>query len=144
MPEDKRIHSIVVRGIMLICADTMCGPRLMNCWLPAEIWVEALQKMGHIGADLALNFAKFNAAFVKSHEYGSAMLRFDGSNNTAIFRVTYQHRHYYNLTQEMGQAVYRSPLNRAWKVIVFEMASKSGTCYSVNTSETIHATINQR
>jgi hypothetical protein len=121
---NKRIHSIVVRAVMLIRADTMYGPRLTNCWLPAEIWVEALQKMGHIDAALALNVAKFNAAFARSHEYGSAMLRFDGSNDTGIFRVTYQHRHYYNLTQETGQAVYPSPLNRAWKDRVLEMASK--------------------
>jgi hypothetical protein len=95
----------------------------MNCWLPAEIWVEAQQKMGHIDAGLAVNVAKFNAAFARSHEYGSAILGFNGSNNTGIFRVTYQHRHYYNLTQETGQTVFPSPLVRAWKDRVLKMAS---------------------
>ncbi len=80
--------------------------------------------MSRIDAGLAFNAAKFNAAFARSHEFGSAMLRFDGSNNTGTFRVTYQHRLYYNLTQETGQAAYPSPLNRAWKDRVLEMASK--------------------
>ncbi len=55
---DKRIHSIVISAVMLIRADTMYGPRLMNCWLPVEIWEEALQNMGHIDAGLAFNAAK--------------------------------------------------------------------------------------
>ncbi|KAI2501687.1 hypothetical protein MHU86_12755 [Fragilaria crotonensis] len=120
---DKRIHSIVISAVVLIRSDTTYGRRLMNCWLPAEIWVEALLKMGHIDAGLAFNVAKLNAAFARSHEFGSAMLRFDGSNNTGVFRVTYQHRHYYYLTKETEQAVYPSPLNRAWKERVLEMAS---------------------
>jgi hypothetical protein len=67
---------------------------MMNCWLPAEIWVEALQKMGHIDGGLAFDVGQFNAAFARSHEFGSVMSRFDGSNNTGIVRVSYQHRHY--------------------------------------------------
>ena len=83
----------------------------MNCWLPAEILLEALQKMGHIDACLAFNVAKLSTAFARSHEFGLAMLRFDGSNDIGIFRVTYQHRHFYFLTQKTGQAMYSSPLN---------------------------------
>jgi hypothetical protein len=96
---------------------------MMNCWLPAEIWVEALQKMGHIDGGLAFNVGQFNAAFARSHKFGSVMSRFDGSNNTGIFCVSYQHRHYYYLTQESKQTTYPSPSNRAWKERVMETAA---------------------
>ena len=110
---------------MLIRADKRYGPRLMNSWLPAETWVEALQKIGNIDAGLTFNVAQFNSAFARSHEFGSAMSRFDGSNNTGIFRVSFQHRHYYYLTQATQQATYPSPLNRSWKERVLEISANN-------------------
>jgi hypothetical protein len=96
----------------------------MNCWLPAETWVEALHKMGNIDAGLTFNAAQFNAAFARSHEFGSAMLRFDGSNNTGVFCVSFQHRHYNYLTQATQQATYpTSPLNQSWKERVLETSA---------------------
>ena len=120
---DKRIYNVVTSAVMLTRANTTYGPRMINCWLPAEIWVEALQKMGHIDGGLAFNVGQFNAAFARSHKFGSVMSRFDGSNNTGIFCVSYQHRHYYYLTQESNQTTYPSPLNRAWKERVMETAA---------------------
>jgi hypothetical protein len=70
---DKRIYSIVTSAVMLIRADTRYGPRLMNCWLPAKTWVEALHKMGNIDAGFTFNAGQFNAAFARSHDFGSAM-----------------------------------------------------------------------
>ncbi len=105
---------------MLIRNDPTYGPRLMNCWLPADTWVEALQKTGHIDAALAIDTRKFNATFAKSGSFGSLMSRFDGSNHTGVFH--YQHRQYYYFTEEKRQISYPSPLNKAWKERVLEMA----------------------
>ena len=98
---DTRIYAVVIRAVMLIRSDITYGPRLLNSWLPAETWVEALRNLGHIDEDLVFSVHQFNAAFSKSSTYGSATLRFDGSNSTGMFRVTFQHRHYYYLTQEL-------------------------------------------
>ena len=108
---------------MLIRNDTTYGPRLMNCWLPADTWVDALQKTGHIDATLAIDTRKFNAAFAKSGSFGSLMSRFDGSNHTGVFYVRFQHRQYYYFTEEKRQVSYPSPLNRAWKDRVLEAAA---------------------
>ena len=121
---DKRIYSIVISAVMSIRSDIIYGPRLMNCWLPAEIWVEAVQKIGHIDASLVdFKVRQFNAAFARSSSFGSVMSRFDGSNPSGMFRVSFQHRHYYYLTQEAKQVVYPNPLNRAWKERVLEHAA---------------------
>ncbi|KAI2493758.1 hypothetical protein MHU86_20763 [Fragilaria crotonensis] len=122
MSDKKRIYGIT-SAVMLIRTDKTYGPRMTNCWLPAEIWVEALKRLGHIDAGLTFNVGQFNAAFARSHEFGSVMSRFDGSNNTGTFRVSYQHRHYYYLTQESKQATCPSPLNQAWKERVMEIAA---------------------
>jgi hypothetical protein len=82
---DTRIHAVVIKAVTLIRSDTVYGPRLLNSWLPAETWVEALRMLGHINEDLVFNVRQFNAAFLKSSSYGLAMLRFDGSNQTSMF-----------------------------------------------------------
>ena len=120
---DKRIYSIVISAVTLIRSDNIYAPRLMNCWLPAETWVEALQKLGHIDAFLTFTVRQFNAAFSRSSSFGSVMSRFDGSNESGMFRVTFQHRHYYYLTQEKKQVTYPSPLDRGWKEKVLEYAA---------------------
>ena len=117
------IFTIVTKATMLIRNDTTYGPRLMNCWLPADTWVEALQRTGHIDAALAIDTCKFNATFAKSGSFGSLMSRFDGSNHTGVFHVRYQHRQYYYFTEEKRQISYPSPLNRAWKERVLEAAA---------------------
>lgn len=109
--------------VMSIRSDTTYGPRLLNSWLPAETWVEALRKIGLIDEEITFSVRQFNAAFAKSASYGSVMSRFDGSNQTGMFRLTFQHQHYYYLTQETKQAMYPSPLNRAWKERVLEIAA---------------------
>jgi hypothetical protein len=83
---DTKIHAIVIRAVTLICSDTIYdGPRLMNSCLPAETWVEALRKLGHIDEDLVFYVHQFNAAFAKSSANGSAtMLRLMGQTRPAI------------------------------------------------------------
>jgi hypothetical protein len=120
---DKSIYSIVISAVILIRSDDIYAPRLMNCWLPAETWVEALQKLGHIDASLTFTVRQFNAAFSRSSSFGSVISRFDGSNESGIFRATFQHRHYYYLTQEKKQVIYPSPLDRVWKEKVLEFAA---------------------
>ncbi|KAI2492110.1 hypothetical protein MHU86_22446 [Fragilaria crotonensis] len=120
---DKGIYTIITAAAMLIRFDATYGPRLINCWLPAETWVEALKKSGHIDATLNIDTQKFNAAFAKSASFGSVMSRFDGSNTTGVFHVRYRHQQFYYFTEETKQILYPSPLNRAWKERVLEVAS---------------------
>ena len=53
---DHRINTILTKAAMLLRFEPTYGPRLMNCWIPAESWVEALKKTGHI--DLPLTHAR--------------------------------------------------------------------------------------
>jgi hypothetical protein len=86
--------------------------------------VEALRKTGLIDSELTWSVRQFNAAFAKSGSHGSVMSRFDGSNQTGMmFRVSFQHQHYYYLIQAMTQVMYPSPLNRAWKERVLKIAA---------------------
>ena len=117
------ISAVILRAIVLIRSDSIYGPRLLNSWLPAETWLEVIIKMGHIDANITFTTRHFNTALSKSPLYGPAMSRFDGSNTTGIFRVTFQHRHFYYLTLETKQAVYPSPLNKAWSEKVQEVAA---------------------
>jgi hypothetical protein len=112
---------------MLIRVDPVYGPRLSNCWLFAPTWVEALKKRGHIDAGIVIDVCKFNTAMSKAPFFGSVMTRFDGSNQSGVFRVMYHHQHFYYLTQETRQTVYPSPLNRAWWDRVLKVAANALT-----------------
>jgi hypothetical protein len=93
MMVEKRLYSIVTSAVTLIRSDTVYARRLMNCWLPpAETWVGSLQKFGNIDTSLTfLTIRQFNAAFSRLSLFGSVMSRFDGSNQSGIFRVSFQH-----------------------------------------------------
>ncbi len=114
---DSGIYTIVTKATMLIQNDPTYGPRLMHCWLPADTWVEALQKTGHFDAALAIDTRKFNAAFARSGSFGSLMSRFDGSNHTGVFHVRYQHRQYYYFTEEKRQ-ILRELLERLSRTLL--------------------------
>ncbi|KAI2502628.1 hypothetical protein MHU86_11822 [Fragilaria crotonensis] len=121
---DQGIYTILTKAAILTRFDPTYGPRLMNCWLPAETWVEVIKRTGHIDASLTIDARKFNAAFTKSSSFGAGVMsRFDGSNNTGVFHVRFQHRQYYYFTQEKRQVPYPNPLNQAWKVRVLEAAA---------------------
>ena len=96
---EQGVYTVLTKAAMLSRFDPTYGPRLMNCWLPAETWVEVHKRTGHIDASLTIDARKFNAAFAKSSSFGTAMSRFDGSNNTGVFHVRFQHRQYYYFTQ---------------------------------------------
>ena len=122
---DQRIQTILVKAVILIRADPVYGPRLTNCWLPATTWVEALYKTGHIDAAIIIDVRKFNTAMSRAALFGSVMSRFDGSNLSGVFRVSYQHQHFYFVTKETRQVMYPSPLNQSWKKKVLEIAANA-------------------
>jgi hypothetical protein len=98
---------------------------LSNCWLPAATWVEALQKTGHIDTAIVIDVCKFNTAMSKAATFGSVMSRFDGSNQSRVFRIIYNHQFFYYLTNETRQVSYPYPLNKAWKERVLAVASNA-------------------
>jgi hypothetical protein len=97
---DQGIYTNFVRAVMFICDDPVCGPRLSNCWLPAAAWVEALQKTGHIDAAIAIDVRKFKTAMSKAATFGSVMSRFDGSNQSGVFRINYNHQFFFYLANQ--------------------------------------------
>ena len=78
MMADTRVYAVVIMAVVLIRSDITYGPRLLKSWLPAETWVEALRKLGHIDEDLVFRVRQFDAAFSKSGSCRSAMLRLTG------------------------------------------------------------------
>jgi hypothetical protein len=119
----KGKYSILTDAVLSIRSDTIYGPRLSDCWLPASTWVEALQELNLIDASIAIDVRKFNTAMSKSPLFGEKMSRFDGSNTTGVFRVTFQNKFFYYFTQESNQVRYPVPLNGAWKDKVMAAAS---------------------
>ena len=72
------------QGSLLIRSVTTT---LLNSWLPvAESWVDALKKIGIVDAECTFTGWQFNAALACR---GLA----DGSNQTGLFRVTFQYQH---------------------------------------------------
>jgi hypothetical protein len=96
---------------------------MSNCWLPAETWVEAIRKSGHIDASIIIDKQKFNTAMSKSSLFGELMTQFDGSNLTGVFRINYQHQYFYYFSEETRQVPYPRPLNGLWKERVLQNAA---------------------
>jgi hypothetical protein len=114
---DQGVYTIFVKAVMLIRTENIYGPRLST-------WVEALKKTGQIDASLSIDVRKLNTIMSRAPSFGSAMSRFDGSNQSGVFRTSYpQHQHYYHFTQPAKQVSYPSPLNGAWKERVMKCAS---------------------
>jgi hypothetical protein len=91
---------------------------LWNKWLPADIWVEALGRSRLIDPDFmsTIKVGTFNAAMGRSGGAfdGQMMLRYDGTNMTGIFRLTFQQRIlFYNLTNKNKQGAYPLPLDES-------------------------------
>ena len=124
MADSGRINSIIARAVTVLLDDSRFGPRLSNCWLPASTWAEALAKSGHIDASLVSTDArKFNVAMSKSNLFGESMTRFDGTNQTGVFRVKYARQYFYYFTEKNRQIEYPFPLNNTWKDRVLQAAA---------------------
>ena len=74
---DKGIYTIITAAAMLLRFDATYGPRLINCWLPAETWVDTSRRLDTLMflsaltktdtlMSLNINTQKFDAAFAKS------------------------------------------------------------------------------
>ncbi|KAI2489380.1 hypothetical protein MHU86_25204 [Fragilaria crotonensis] len=120
---DKGRYSILTDAVMLLRSDSTYGPRLSNSWLPASTWVQALMKSDLVDASLIIDEKKFNTAMSKSISFGEVMQRFDGSNMTGVFRITFQKKFFYFFTEESKQIRYPFPLNNAWKERVMDAAA---------------------
>ncbi len=95
MTEKRTAGNSVTSAVVFIRHNIVYTPRLMNCWLPAKPWVEALLELGHIDDSLSLIVRQLNVAFARSGSFGSIMSRSDGSNESGMFRVRFQQCHYY-------------------------------------------------
>ena len=123
MADSGRTNAIIARAVTVLLDDSRYQPRLSNCWLPASTWAEALTKSGHIDASLVSTDArKFNVAMSKSNSYGESMTRFDGTNQTGVFRVKYARQYFYYFTEKQRQVAYPAPLNNIWKDRVLQAA----------------------
>jgi hypothetical protein len=90
LPTPTSILAIKWSAFSKIRVDRAFQPRLLNKWLPADVWVEALKKSRLIDETLAFNVKSFNAAILRSKSEFNGLLikRFDGSNATGVFRRT--------------------------------------------------------
>jgi hypothetical protein len=94
-------------------------------WLPAETWAEILTLSGLVDESVCrVDATMLNAAMIRSKQFfdGPAMDRFDGTNPTGIFRVRFQKKFYYMLTDPFEQADYPCPLDIKWKDSVISVA----------------------
>jgi hypothetical protein len=123
-PAPANILAIISSAFAKICLDQVLRPKLWNKWLPAEIWVEALTKANRIDEALTFNVRNFNTAMARSKSEFNGLLieRFDGSNTTGVFRLTFQKRKYYYVTNQNTQVLYPKPLDTNWKKAVLDVA----------------------
>jgi hypothetical protein len=100
-----------------ICFDSSFRHRHWQKWLPAQVWVEALLKSNLIEPCLmnSVNARNFNMAMGGRQVGGGLIERFDKTNTTGIFRVTYRHAKFYCVTGFNEQVEYPIPLDNKWK-----------------------------
>ena len=86
--------------------------------------MEALTKANIIDEALTFNVRNFNTAMARSKSEFNGLLieRFDGSNTTGVFRLTFQKRKYYYVTNQNAQVLYPKPLDTNWKKAVLDVA----------------------
>ena len=73
-------------------SDNIFGPRLSNCWLPAETFAKSMVLSGHVDASLVVDARSFNIA-MSSSAIGAVMTRFDGLNHTGVSHISYGKQH---------------------------------------------------
>ena len=87
---DQGIYTILTKAAMSMHFEPTCGPRLMNCWLQLKLGWRHSRKLNTFVPSLPPS----------QHQVQSSMSTFDGSNETGVFHVRFQHRQYYYFTQE--------------------------------------------
>ena len=118
---------IITSAFMRLLDDKRYRRQLCRKWLPAETWAAKLTMSGLIDESLytAVDAAMFNVAMSRSKRlfHGPSIDRFDGSNQSGIFRVVFQKKRYYMVTDPFDQAEYPNPLNKIWKASVVATAA---------------------
>ena len=118
--------AIIRSAFMRLCFDEMFRLRVWRKWLPAETWAAALTLSGLIDESVCVVDAKkFNAAMIRSklHFDGLLIDRFDGTNHSGVFRITFQKTMYYVVTDPFEQVEYPYPLDTKWKDRVVSIAA---------------------
>lgn len=117
--------SIMRSAIVKICAEPMFQRQVLNKWLPADTWVEALTKSNLIDHTLmsTIKVGTFNGAMGRNRGDfdGQMMSRYDGTNTTGIFRLNFQRAMFYMVTDKNKQVPYPS-LDDSWKKEVLNVA----------------------
>jgi hypothetical protein len=90
-------NAIIWRAVAVLHSDNIFGPRLSNCWLPAETFAKAMVVSGHVDASLVIDARSFNIAMSRS-AFGAVVTHFDGSNHTGVFPISYGKQHFYYFT----------------------------------------------
>ena len=118
--------SIIRSAFVKICSKPLFRRQLLNKWLPADTWVEALTKSNLIDHTLMSTINKvgtFNGAMGRNRgDFDGQMIsRYDGTNTTGIFRLTFQRAMFYMVTDKNKQVPY-PPLDDSWKEAVLTVA----------------------
>lgn len=119
-------YAIIRNAFIRLCADELFHMLVRRKWLPAETWCAALTMSGLVDERVCIVDAKkFNAAMIRSKLPfdGSSMDRFDGTNETGVFRIKFQNVLYYMVTAPYEQTEYPCPLDIKWKEGVVSMAA---------------------
>ena len=99
---------------MQLCANDMLHlAGVKRKWLPAETWAAVLTLSHLVEENLcSVDAQKFNAAIIRSKAPldGSSMDRFEGENNSGVFRGKFQNILYYMVSASFEQAEYLRPL----------------------------------
>ena len=118
----KNFYKILIDAVSTLRINPTYGPRLSNKWLPVDIWVEALKKSGLVDSSFLIDKYKFNKAMTSSKsEWREGMLKYDGTNDTGVFRVWFSKQFYYYFTEKKMQVDYPD-MDTAWKESVLTVA----------------------
>jgi hypothetical protein len=108
------VYNSITLAVEEILNDLGPGRRFVNKWLPAETWVQALKI---VRPRIEITTKEFNKAMATEKcKWSQSMLRFDGTNDTGVYRVLYKKTKFYYITPDKKKPVrYPSPLDAEWK-----------------------------
>ena len=111
--------SIIRSAFVNICSEPLFRRQLLNKWLPADTWVEALTKSNLIDHTLmsTIKVGTFNGAMGRNRgDFDGQMIsRYDGTNTTGIFRLTFQRAMLFYMVCDKTKQVPYPSLDDSWK-----------------------------
>jgi len=110
------LFRIIQDAFERLSGHSFFGPKLQNKWLSAKMLVDAMKEADYFSTEHAcmIDVKHFNTAMSKSRKWGTAMLCFDGTNVTNIWRITYDGVHFYMFSEPCQQVQYPAKLDNAW------------------------------